>query len=62
MWNKDSLQELIRDRLSGHQFFVVANREPYLHQFTVQEDSSYAGVVDLACRAEEHGPQGGVSA
>jgi trehalose 6-phosphate synthase len=33
MWNKDALQELIRDRLSGHQFFVVANREPYLHQY-----------------------------
>jgi trehalose 6-phosphate synthase len=33
MWNKDSLQELIRDRLSGHQFFVVANREPYVHQY-----------------------------
>lgn len=33
MWNKDALQELIRDRLSGHQFMVVANREPYLHQY-----------------------------
>jgi alpha,alpha-trehalose-phosphate synthase [UDP-forming] len=33
MWNKDALQELIRDRLRGHQFFVVANREPYLHQY-----------------------------
>jgi trehalose 6-phosphate synthase len=33
MWTKDALQELIRDRLSGHQFFVVANREPYLHQY-----------------------------
>jgi lipopolysaccharide transport system ATP-binding protein len=29
-------------------------RELYLHQFTVHEDASYAGVVDLACRAEEH--------
>jgi len=33
MWTRDALQELIRDRLRGHQFFVVANREPYLHQY-----------------------------
>lgn len=33
MWTKDALQDLIRDRLSGHRFFVVANREPYLHQY-----------------------------
>jgi trehalose 6-phosphate synthase len=33
MWTKDALQDLIKDRLSGHQFLVVANREPYLHQF-----------------------------
>jgi trehalose 6-phosphate synthase len=33
MWTQDALQDLIRDRLSGHQFFVVANREPYLHQY-----------------------------
>ncbi len=30
-----------------------AHRDPYLVQFTVQEDSSFAGMVDLACRAEE---------
>ena len=33
MWTKDALQDLIRDRLSGHQFFVVANREPYMHRY-----------------------------
>jgi trehalose 6-phosphate synthase len=33
MWNKDALQELIHDRLKEHQFFVVANREPYVHQY-----------------------------
>ena len=33
MWTKDALQDLIRDRLDGHQFLVVANREPYLHQY-----------------------------
>jgi hypothetical protein len=35
---------------SEHDF---AYRDPYLMQFTVQEDSSYAGLADLACRAEE---------
>ena len=35
---------------SEHAF---AYRDPYLHQFTIQEDSSYAGMADLACRAEE---------
>jgi trehalose 6-phosphate synthase len=33
MWTQDALQDLIRDRLRGHQFFVVANREPYLHHY-----------------------------
>ena len=33
MWNKGALQDLINDRLSGHQFFVVGNREPYVHQY-----------------------------
>ncbi len=33
MWTKDALQELIRTRLGGHRFILVANREPYLHRF-----------------------------
>lgn len=33
MWNKESLLELIHDRLREHQLFVVANREPYVHQY-----------------------------
>ncbi|HEX3148047.1 MAG TPA: trehalose-6-phosphate synthase [Gemmataceae bacterium] len=37
MWNQSALQDLIRDRLSGHQFFVVANREPYVHQYAGRE-------------------------
>jgi lipopolysaccharide transport system ATP-binding protein len=35
---------------SEHEF---AYRDLYLFQFTIQEDSSYAGLVDLACEAEE---------
>jgi lipopolysaccharide transport system ATP-binding protein len=38
---------------SEHEF---AYRDPYLVQFTVHEESSYAGLVDLACRAEEQKP------
>jgi hypothetical protein len=41
---------------SEHEF---AFRDPYLLQFTVQEDSSYAGLVDLACRVEEAPLTGG---
>jgi trehalose 6-phosphate synthase len=33
MWNRESLQELIRGRLAGYKFIVVANREPYVHRF-----------------------------
>src|SRR5690242_6105485 len=32
MWNRQALQELIQNKLSGYQFIVVANREPYIHQ------------------------------
>ena len=33
MWTKSGLQDLIKERLAGRQFIVVANREPYVHQF-----------------------------
>jgi trehalose 6-phosphate synthase len=33
VWTKESLQELIRDRLQDHPLVVVANREPYIHRF-----------------------------
>jgi hypothetical protein len=35
---------------SEHDF---AYRDPYLLQFIVREDSSYAGLADLACQASE---------
>jgi trehalose 6-phosphate synthase len=34
MWTKDALHELVRARLQGYQFIVVANREPFSHRFT----------------------------
>jgi trehalose-6-phosphate synthase len=33
MWNRQSLHELIQTKLSGIKFIVVANREPYIHQY-----------------------------
>ena len=30
-WTKESLQELVRTKLSGRLFIVVSNREPYIH-------------------------------
>jgi alpha,alpha-trehalose-phosphate synthase [UDP-forming] len=34
MWTKDALHQLVRSRLQGYQFIVVANREPVIHRFT----------------------------
>src|SRR5438445_5253401 len=31
MWTQEALQELIQERLAGHRFIIVANREPYTH-------------------------------
>lgn len=33
MWTKDALQDLIRTKLGDHRLILVANREPYLHQY-----------------------------
>jgi trehalose-6-phosphate synthase len=33
MWDKISLLELIRSKMTDHQFIVVANREAYAHRF-----------------------------
>jgi trehalose 6-phosphate synthase len=31
MWTRESLDELVREKLSGYLFVVVSNREPYIH-------------------------------
>jgi trehalose-6-phosphate synthase len=31
MWNRERLQDLVTERLSGFKFIAVANREPYIH-------------------------------
>ncbi len=33
MWTKESLSELVREKLGGYVFVVVSNREPYIHTF-----------------------------
>jgi len=34
MWTQESLDELVREKLSGYLFVVVSNREPYIHTFS----------------------------
>lgn len=33
MWTKESLQELIKEKMADYLFVVVSNREPYIHTF-----------------------------
>jgi trehalose-6-phosphate synthase len=33
MWNKERLHQLIESKLQGVKFIVVANREPFIHQY-----------------------------
>ena len=32
-WNKDSLKEIVKEKIGEHKFIVVSNREPYIHTF-----------------------------
>ncbi|MFH1382098.1 MAG: trehalose-6-phosphate synthase [Chloroflexota bacterium] len=34
MWTRESLHELVKEKLSGYLFVVVSNREPYIHTFS----------------------------
>jgi len=34
MWTRESLNDLVREKLSGYLFVVVSNREPYIHTFS----------------------------
>jgi alpha,alpha-trehalose-phosphate synthase [UDP-forming] len=33
MWTRDSLHDLVKEKLEGYLFIVVSNREPYIHTF-----------------------------
>ena len=34
MWTRDSLRDLVKEKLAEYLFIVVSNREPYLHTFS----------------------------
>jgi trehalose 6-phosphate synthase len=34
MWTRESLSELVREKLADYLFVVVSNREPYIHSFS----------------------------
>lgn len=34
MWTRESLSDLVRERLAGYLFLAVSNREPYIHTFS----------------------------
>lgn len=34
MWTRQSLDKLVKEKLSGYLFVVVSNREPYIHSFS----------------------------
>jgi len=34
MWTRESLNELVKEKLSGYFFMAVSNREPYIHTFS----------------------------
>ena len=37
MWTKESLHQLVEEKLRGYLFIVVSNREPYIHTFSGRE-------------------------
>ncbi len=37
MWTRESLNDLVKEKLSGYLFVVVSNREPYIHTFSGRE-------------------------
>lgn len=44
MWNKDSLREVIKNKLKDHLFVVVSNREPYSHIYSGNKVKSVRAV------------------
>jgi trehalose 6-phosphate synthase len=34
IWTRESLHDLVKEKLSGYLFIVVSNREPYIHNFS----------------------------
>lgn len=59
MWTRTALHELIKSKLHGYKFIVVANREPYIHQYkddaieVVRPASGMASALDPIMDASE---------
>jgi trehalose-6-phosphate synthase len=34
LWTKDTLNELVKEKIGNHKFIVVSNREPYIHTYS----------------------------
>ncbi|MEW6457244.1 MAG: trehalose-6-phosphate synthase [Acidobacteriota bacterium] len=34
IWNKDSLKEIVKEKIGEHKFIIVSNREPYIHTYS----------------------------
>jgi len=48
IWDKESLDNLIKEKFSGYHLIVVSNREPYIHTYTGNEikcESAVGGVT-----------------
>lgn len=43
MWTKDSLQELIKEKMTDYLFVVVSNRQPYIYKFKKGKIESLRG-------------------
>lgn len=34
IWNKNSLKEIVKEKIGEHKFIIVSNREPYIHTYS----------------------------
>jgi trehalose-6-phosphate synthase len=46
-WTKDDLKEIFNEKVGGHKFILVSNREPYIHVYVAKES--------VASRYDERG-------
>ncbi|MBI4833763.1 MAG: trehalose-6-phosphate synthase [Planctomycetes bacterium] len=47
MWTKETLKEIIQQKLGGYKFIVVSNREPYSHEYSGKKISCVPSVSGL---------------
>jgi len=57
VWDKNSLKEIVREKIGDHKFIVVSNREPYMHVYSeegiqcISPASGMATALDPVMRA-----------